>query len=94
MTCKGENLEKMATKMHQSHTLSYLLKIPHLYNVIYLGCVDEYLGYDIDTMNNGYDCKNYMVHYTSDWSKKVKSACKSTCSHYAAEYCYQNSCKG
>ena len=50
------------------------------------------------TMKNGYNCEDYEAQcrsdYTSEWSKKVRAACKNTCSHYASEYCTQNTFKG
>ena len=51
----------------------------------------------MDTMTNGYDCKEYEDDCTSDqtsqWSKKVRAACKNTCSRLASDYCNQNTCE-
>ena len=48
-------------------------------------------------MTNGYDCKEYEDDCTSDqtsqWSKKVRAACKNTCSRLASDYCNQNTCE-
>ena len=50
----------------------------------------------MDTMTNGYDCKAYEDDCTSDktsqWSMKVRAACKNTCSRLASDYCNQNTC--
>ena len=73
---------------------------------IFLGCADEYLGYDMETKTNGYDCKEYAITTTSEpckragstwspaWSKMFRAACKNTCSLYASDYCNQNTCHG
>ena len=50
----------------------------------------------MDTMTNGYDCKEYendcTSGQTSQWSKNVRAACKNTCSRLASDYCNQNTC--
>ena len=73
---------------------------------IFLGCSDEYLGYDMETKTNGYDCNKYVITATSEpckstgsvwspaWSRKFRAACKNTCSLYASDYCNQNTCHG
>ena len=73
---------------------------------IFLGCADEYLGYDMETKTNGYDCKEYVITSTSEpckstgsvwsaaWTRKFRAACKNTCSLYASDYCNQNTCHG
>ena len=73
---------------------------------IFIGCADEYLGYDMETKTNGYDCKEYAITTTSEpckrrgstwsltWSNMFRAACKNTCSLYASEYCNQNTCHG
>ena len=73
---------------------------------IFLGCGDEYLGYDKATKTNGYDCKDYAITTTSEpcksagstwsseWSTMFRAACKNTCSLYASDYCNQNTCHG
>ena len=73
---------------------------------IFLGCGDEYLGYDKATKTNGYDCKDYAITYSSEpcksagstwsseWSTMFRAACKNTCSLYASDYCNQNTCHG
>ena len=73
---------------------------------IFLGCSDEYLGYDMETKTNGYDCNKYVITATSEpckstgsvwsaaWTRKFRAACKNTCSLYASDYCNQNTCHG
>ena len=50
----------------------------------------------MDTMTNGYDCKEYendcTSGQTSQWSKNVTAACNNTCSRIASGYCNQNTC--